>query len=351
MRAPAAGAAASFSAPECNARLLTPPRNFLRAGRPAKDKTTERRRLPAFDDDLAVEGLNDLDAVELVFYGGRAELTVDLSNGQPAGWCRSTNETDVAGDATFDLCDAFNAYEPTTEEIRDSWQHLYNCEDLGERRGVTCKFGYHFGRVPVIFDAAEGEEIFVGVNDISVDDVRLRICPANATNCLDENLEYQDDDNCGFYALSDSDENSFCDESIECGEDSPVCGGFSEEVLFTAETAGRYMALAGSRSGGVYPGDYDFGHGYGRGLGPDGTNYTSGFIRVVVVRKCGDVNATWCPNDAPWCTDGECTDVDPRHVEEESDVVEDDKTSSAPATAAASVVVIMVSALATVVFN
>ena len=96
----------------------------------------------------------------------------------------------------------------------------------------------------------------------------------------------------------------------------------------------------------IYPDD-DLGHGYGRGLGPDGTNYTSGFIRVVVVRKCGDVNATWCPNDAPWCTDGECTDVDPRPVETESD----DKTSSAPATAAASVVVIMVSALATVVFN
>ena len=128
-----------------------------------------------------------------------------------------------------------------------------------------------------------------------------------------------------------------------------MCGGFSEEVLFTAETAGRYMVLAGTYDGGIYPDDYDVGHGYGRGLGPDGTNYTSGFIRVVVVRKCGDVNATWCPNDAPWCTDGECTDVDPRHVEEEAE--SDDKTSSAPATAAASVVVIMVSALATVVFN
>eukprot|EP01044_Picomonas_judraskeda_P015593 COSAG03_NODE_2638_length_2573_cov_152.610752_1_plen_312_part_00 len=311
----------------------------MRAGRPAKDKTTERRRLPGIRDDLAVEGLNDLDAVELVFYGGRAELTVDLSNGQPAGACRSANETDVAGDATFDLCDAANAYEPTTEELRNEWEMEDYCEDLGD--GDTCElYGYHFGRVPVIFDAAEGEEIFVGVNDISADDTRLRICPANATNCDDEELEDQDDDNCGFY------DESTCDESIECGEDSPVCGGFSEEVLFTAETAGRYMALAGTRGGEIYPDD-DLGHGYGRGLGPDGTNYTSGFIRVVVVRKCGDVNATWCPNDAPWCTDGECTDVDPRPVPEE----ESDKTSSAPATAAASVVVMMVSALATVVFN
>ena len=62
---------------------------------------------------------------------------------------------------------------------------------------------------------------------------------------------------------------SACSESVDCGADSPLCGGYAEETVFTAPVAGTYYAMGHSLA--VRDSGFDF-----RAYAPGGAQQASG---------------------------------------------------------------------------